>query len=563
MNNFDLRKYLAKNKLLKEEIDFPELEDEFEGAMDAMVVEPEEYLQDIIDASAEEIVSDDYYEIMNAVEQGVYSEDEAVKLAKAWAKEKLSNLSEGKLLNEAFYPEFEGETNDKINNIAVAVVDELEPKLDNASSGILKGMDYYVGSDGIDNEEVEQGFTKWFVDLVKYLNQNNNKVTISSVKQDGKVFTPAITLKYLDNGKEDISWEVEGKLNENYTPGSGWTKDFDYDGMLNLALTLDADSSMDLLLKVSSDLEDVNYHRENSYLTDAIDAIKAGDRAEAKIAINRFRKEIKKNINENTIKERKESKIQTKMKKSELKEMIKTAMLNEYSDDYTNEQEEVDVEDNEKVDVDIEKDVEVDDESVETDIDVKGSMPGENADEIAVQSLLMKAQEEAEKLGDEKLTDQIGNTITYFTRAHVATVDKTLNEAVDLKSLMNGDKVNNDALVVMSRSYKDEEDARKHAMRPKAIVDDSENGGPGARRMKFADLAGGPDRLMKIDDGKVEDIRLFSDWDSMNEETDYDNTDAVSGDINVTNDNPAADAEIGLALNEEVARFKKLAGIIK
>ena len=141
--------------------------------------------------------------------------------------------------------------------------------------------------------------------------------------------------------------------------------------------------------------------------------------------------------------------------------------------------------------------------------------------------------------------------------------DETLNEGVDLKSLMNGDKVNNDALVVMSRSYKDEEDARKHAMRPKAIVDDSENGGPGARRMKFADLAGGPDKMMKIDDGKVEDVRLFSDWDNMNEETDYDNTDAVSGDINVTNDNPAADAEIGLALNEEVARFKKLAGIIK
>jgi len=78
MNTFDLTKYLAEGKLLKENVDFPELEDEFEGAMDAMVVEPEVYLQDIIDASAEEIVSDDYYEIMNAVEQGVYSEVEAV-----------------------------------------------------------------------------------------------------------------------------------------------------------------------------------------------------------------------------------------------------------------------------------------------------------------------------------------------------------------------------------------------------------------------------------------------------------------------------------------------------
>ena len=89
-------KPIAENKLLKENVDFPELEDEFEGAMDAMVVEPKVYLQGIIDASAEEIVSDDYYEIMNAVEQGVYSAEEAVKLAKLWAKDKLSGLSENK-----------------------------------------------------------------------------------------------------------------------------------------------------------------------------------------------------------------------------------------------------------------------------------------------------------------------------------------------------------------------------------------------------------------------------------------------------------------------------------
>jgi len=395
--------------------------------------------------------------------------------------------------------------------------------------------------------------------------------------------TDDVETDYMERRKE-----MSDYMNEAYTPGSGWTKDFDYDGMLNLALKLNADSPMDLLLKVSSDLEDVNYHRENSHLTDAIDAIKSGDRVEAKISINRFRKEVKKNLNENTIKERKTiSKNKTKMKKSELKEMIKMALSEDartdaeqegYKDGFddakddieaklkgmkVSEAEEVDVEDNEEVDVDIEKEVDIDDESVESDIEVKGSMPGEDADEVAVQSLLMKAQEEAAKLGDEKLTDQIGNTITYFTRAHVATVDETLNEAVDLKSLMNGDKVNNDALVVMSRSYKDEEDARKHAMRPKSIKDNSENAGPGAKLMVFADLAGGPDREMKIDDGKVEDVRLFSNWDNMNEETDYDNTDAVSGDINVTNDNPAADAEIGLALNEEVARFKKLAGIIK
>ena len=126
-----------------------------------------------------------------------------------------------------------------------------------------------------------------------------------------------------------------------------------------------------------------------------------------------------------------------KMKKSELKEMIKAAMSEDartdaeeegYLDGMRDEKEDmkeaedVEVEDNENVDVDIEKDldVKVDDEESEVDIDVKASMPGESEDVEEVQALLMKAQEAAEALGDDKLQDQIGNTITYFTRAHVA-----------------------------------------------------------------------------------------------------------------------------------------------
>jgi len=140
-----------------------------------------------------------------------------------------------------------------------------------------------------------------------------------------------------------------------------------------------------------------------------------------------------------------------KMKKSELKEMIKAAMLEDArtdaeqegykdgfedakddieaelkkmkvseADEEVNEAEDVEVEDNENIDVDIEKDIKVDDEESEVDIDVKASMPGESEDVEEVQALLMKAQEAAESLGDEKLQDQIGNTITYFTRAHVA-----------------------------------------------------------------------------------------------------------------------------------------------
>ena len=235
----------------------------------------------------------------------------------------------------------------------------------------------------------------------------------------------------------------EGKLNEeNYEPGRGWTNNFDYDGMLNLASMFDINTPMDILLKVSSDMEDVNYHRENSYLTDAIDAIKDGNKQEAFIAFRMLKKEIAK-LQESEIKERKPIVKNTKMKKSELKEIIKSAMLegDNYYEDSMDEAEEVDVEDNEEVDVDIEKDVKVDDEESEVDVDVTASMPGENEDVEEVQAMLMKAQQAATELGDDKLTDQIGNTITYFTRQHVSKVDT--NESINESTVRRG----NDGLI--------------------------------------------------------------------------------------------------------------------
>ena len=154
-----------------------------------------------------------------------------------------------------------------------------------------------------------------------------------------------------------------------------------------------------------------------------------------------------------------EEEMPTKMKKSELKEMIKAAMMAEggnYYEDSIDEAEDVEVEDNEDVDIDIEKEVSIDDESVELDIEVDASMPGESGDEVAVQSLLMKAQEEAAKLGDEKLTDQIGNTITYFTRAHVAQVDESgVNEEEDYNSDVADISIDNpaeDAVVGLDES---------------------------------------------------------------------------------------------------------------
>ena len=144
MDNFDLKKYLAEGRILKENIDFPELEYEFEKTMRSIVVKPEVYFQGIIDASAEEIVSDDYYERMNAVEMGTYSAEEAVKLAKAWAKEKLSNLAEGKLNENRPHPTevFTDEELDYVGDMMVAMYEKLglADEEDPSSTNVVKAL---------------------------------------------------------------------------------------------------------------------------------------------------------------------------------------------------------------------------------------------------------------------------------------------------------------------------------------------------------------------------------------------------------------------------------------
>jgi hypothetical protein len=81
---------------------------------------------------------------------------------------------------------------------------------------------------------------------------------------------------------------------EQYQIGSGWTKDFDYDGMLNVGLKTSIDTPIEVLKKISDDFEDVNYHRENSHLQYAIDAIEIGDMMEAEGRLSDFHAEIRK-----------------------------------------------------------------------------------------------------------------------------------------------------------------------------------------------------------------------------------------------------------------------------
>ena len=80
---------------------------------------------------------------------------------------------------------------------------------------------------------------------------------------------------------------------EQYRIGSGWTTDFDYDGMLNAGLALNAETDVETMKKVVEDFTDVNYHREASHLYDAIEALEKGDAMEAQGRLNDFYIEIK------------------------------------------------------------------------------------------------------------------------------------------------------------------------------------------------------------------------------------------------------------------------------
>ena len=421
MNTFDLTKYLAEGKLLKENVDFPELEDEFEGAMDAMVVEPEVYLQDIIDASAEEIVSDDYYEIMNAVEQGVYSEVEAVKLAKAWAKEKLSNLSEGELHEEDFKNPILDKYLELKKSIDYKTVfpTDLQSFVDSLDNTEREGLKRDL-AEGKLNENTEALSREEVVDIAQKI---ADEFSYEDAQEGGS------SMVYMVGNVDGMRFELDTKATNRtpaedakYGTGEGWGGNFSIkpteDGYEvrngekgGLVATMDG-SGFTMLDAEQSKAEmggDTDYMKRRKEMSDYM------QEGEDEV------KEIKSN----------------KMKKSELKEMIKAAMSENartdaeeegYLDGMRDEKEDmkeaedVEVEDNEDIDVDIEKDVDVkvDDEESEVDVDIKASMPGESEDVEEVQALLMKAQEAAEALGDDKLQDQIGNTITYFTRAHVA-----------------------------------------------------------------------------------------------------------------------------------------------
>jgi len=129
-----------------------------------------------------------------------------------------------------------------------------------------------------------------------------------------------------------------------------------------------------------------------------------------KAAASAYRKVDKGASAEKALKNVKEEEVteeaSSKMKVSELKAKIKEDIIS-----LLQEEEEEDVE------VDVEDEVDVDVE--EPALDTPSEDAGLSQDEQEIQDSLKLAYDNAVAIGDQKLADQIGNSITFFTRTHV------------------------------------------------------------------------------------------------------------------------------------------------
>jgi len=91
----------------------------------------------------------------------------------------------------------------------------------------------------------------------------------------------------------------------------------------------------------------------------------------------------------------------SKMKVSELKSKIKEDILSMLSEE-------------EEEDINLDVDVDVDD----TEVDINDE-DGLSPEEKVIQNSLQAALNSSNSIGNQKLSDQIGNTITFFTREYI------------------------------------------------------------------------------------------------------------------------------------------------
>lgn len=159
-----------------------------------------------------------------------------------------------------------------------AILDEFEEFF---SVNYESGTDYMEETDAYDNDEETQDM-------------------IDKMRKDGKDADDFVDEDGMDAAQMDaIKNYTPGSMDERpheYKPGDMFSTDFDYEGMLKAGLKIRVNTPIETIQAIYDSFEDVNYHRENSHLGNVIDALEAGDRAEATDALKKYRKEIKETL---------------------------------------------------------------------------------------------------------------------------------------------------------------------------------------------------------------------------------------------------------------------------
>lgn len=105
-----------------------------------------------------------------------------------------------------------------------------------------------------------------------------------------------------------------------------------------------------------------------------------------------------------------------KMKKSELKEKIREEILAALNEEEIEEMPLDEAKKDEEVDAEEEVNVDVEEPAMDA---APTPSQGLSAEEQEIQNSLKIAYDNAVAVGDQKLADQIGNSITFFTRTHI------------------------------------------------------------------------------------------------------------------------------------------------
>ena len=369
MDNFDLRKFLAEGKLY--EANSPELDKAKEDYM------------------AGKISLADHQAIVKKLDF------KGVKDAEAKAQAKADAIAAEKK-----------ELEDKKAKVKQAEKDLKAGKISQEEFAKVVQANQYVNKESL-NEETEALDRESVIDMAQM-------VADEFTEEDANVGGTHMIYKV---GKVDgLEFELDTQATENtpaddakYGTGEGWGGSFRIEVLPNgyeirntekggLVATMDMEDGFRMLSPEESRAELLG-EPDVDYKNDELDM----KRMEEGEEVAEAQEEV--------------AEYSSKMKKSELKEMIRQSILAETGASLTEEEEdEKDVDVDADVDVDIDADVKADEDEIIVKQDADTDLGGTVGD---VQDNLEAALEAARELGDEKLEDQIGNTLTFFTRTHV------------------------------------------------------------------------------------------------------------------------------------------------